>query len=194
MIFPQTSDFDFVYAKLKPELIRHASKFLPTPEDAEDLVADVFLKLLEKKVMARNIKAIRPFLYLCIRNACINRSIKNKRLQFVELDVLKHSAKEECAISESEENRINIVYNYALALPLKCRETVFLNMFYQLSLKEIAKIMNVSIHTARNQKVRGLDIVKKQYEWLMKFEDDPMTKWSPVVFQKNTFLTIANGL
>lgn len=61
-------------------LIELAMLFVPRFDQAEEVVADVFLKLLRKKAMLMGIEKFEGYLFKMVKHECLNYLKKSKRL------------------------------------------------------------------------------------------------------------------
>ena len=76
----QVNNIEVIFKEYYGSLCYFASQFLKNEEVIEDLVQDVFIALLEKKMLFQSEVHLKNFLYLSIRNSCLNyiRSTRSK--------------------------------------------------------------------------------------------------------------------
>ena len=76
----QVNNIEVIFKEYYGSLCYFASRFLKNEEVIEDLVQDVFIALLEKKMLFQSEVHLKNFLYLSIRNSCLNyiRSTRSK--------------------------------------------------------------------------------------------------------------------
>ena len=76
----QVNNIEVIFKEYYGSLCYFASRFLKDEEVIEDLVQDVFITLLEKKMLFQSEVHLKNFLYLSIRNSCLNyiRSTRSK--------------------------------------------------------------------------------------------------------------------
>ena len=76
----QVNNIEVIFKEYYGSLCYFASRFLKDEEVIEDLVQDVFITLLEKKMFFQSEVHLKNFLYLSIRNSCLNyiRSTRSK--------------------------------------------------------------------------------------------------------------------
>nr|WP_226904951.1 RNA polymerase sigma-70 factor [Pedobacter schmidteae] len=153
--------FDFHY---KP-LSYFATRLVQDAMEAEDIVANCFVKLWKRHEQFETASNIKAFLYISCRNAC--------------LDFLKHLKRKTAAqeeyfkqLAESEEN---ILYQIIEAeflqllneeiqlLPDKCKEVFNLIYFEGKKTDEIAVQLNLSVKTVRNHKARAVALLKTAF-------------------------------
>lgn len=133
-------------------------------EAADDIVQDAFVKLWERKENFDNIESIKAFLYLTIKNTCINvykhQQVVNKHLETLGEDVDETNVSHR--IIEAE-----VTYEVQQAiqkLPLGYRKVIYLCYFQEKSNQEAADLLHVSINTVKTQKLRGMQILRSIFK------------------------------
>jgi RNA polymerase sigma-70 factor (ECF subfamily) len=158
----RTSDFNSVVKQYYPAIVFFAEKIIDNHAVAEEIAQDVFVKLWEQEQNFDNDNNIRNFLYLSARNRCLNYIRDTKRKQ------QREEAIPLSAISEDEITN-NIILaevwrEIAIAidtLPEQCRKVIQLSFQEGKTTNEIASLLEITESTVRNQKARGLSLLKK---------------------------------
>ena len=70
--------FDYFFHLYYKPLLYFANSILKDKEVAEDTVADSFVKLWEKRKTIRSASGVKPYLYMSVRNSCLNILRKQK--------------------------------------------------------------------------------------------------------------------
>ncbi|WP_432711621.1 RNA polymerase sigma-70 factor [Pedobacter sp.] len=143
--------FVCIYDRYWSEMYACAFHIFPHRETCEDLIHDVFLYLWTSRERIE-IKSLRDYLYIAIKNKSLNKIRAQKHL--VELTEDEHE--QIGSTSNSEEQmmvkEINTLFERGmLSLPEKCREILFLSRKENLSNKEIASRLNIAPKTVENQ-------------------------------------------
>lgn len=129
-------------------------------EAADDIVQETFVKLWERKENFDNIGAIKAFLYLTIKNTCINvykhQQVVNKHLE----TLTEHLDETNVSHRIIEAEVANEVHQMIQKLPLGYRQVIYLSYFQEKSNQEVADLLHVSINTVKTQKVRGMKILR----------------------------------
>jgi len=135
-----------------------------------DTAKDIAEQSLEKLWLRRNhfcsTRNIQAFLYITTRNACINfieqsNCIKKHNKKWasiqpgVDENALEHIIRKETA---------HIIQKGIAHLPLQCRKVISLAYIQGMKNMEISKELGISVHTVKNQKVRGVFLIKKYYQ------------------------------
>lgn len=142
-----------------------ARRLLKDEQAAKDLVADVFEKFWKKKGSYETSTHIKAWLYITTKNACYN---------YIKSDKRRNSALNKKPVSDEAEdyvlNRIikaevmREVFMLLETLPPECQKIMKLSFRNAYSNEQIAEMLSLSIHTVKNQKTRGLMLIRKQLE------------------------------
>jgi RNA polymerase sigma-70 factor (family 1) len=151
----------YLFEQLYPRLCHFARSLLHQDIEAEDVVQEAFLKLWSRRQHFHSFAALRSFLYVSIRNACLN-VLKHQRI------VHDHEAAE--AGEEADEATIaqRLIQAEVLGqlqealakLPPGCKQVIELGYFEGLRNNEIASQLQVSVNTIKTQKARALYLLK----------------------------------
>jgi RNA polymerase sigma-70 factor (ECF subfamily) len=122
---------------------------------AEDLCQEAFIKFwLARKSINPDISP-KNYLFKIARNLYLN--YKRDTKQTVEVDELSIAGRN----TTSDEYETNeIILNLLNELPPRCREIFVLSRYNDLSYKEIAELLNISIQTVKNQINKALAILR----------------------------------
>ncbi len=146
--------FEIIYNRYSSKLYSAAYNILRNKEVCEDLVQELFIDLWTKKDRLE-ILNLKSYLYRSIRNKVL-MVLRSGRitlgLEVVEMLIGEYATDDhiiEKEIRESLDRGIS-------ALPEKCREIFVLSRKDQLSRKEIASQLNISVKTVENQLTNAL--------------------------------------
>lgn len=142
-----------IYQKYRTDLLKLAALLLNDVSDAEDTVHDVFVAFAQSADKLKLSGNLKGYLLTCVANNARNRNRANQRRQTVSMDeaeaVASESATPEQWITYSEELRR---WSDALAkLPYEQREVVTLHLRAGMKFRQIAKLQNVSVNTAKGR-------------------------------------------
>ncbi|OQP52544.1 hypothetical protein A4H97_24770 [Niastella yeongjuensis] len=162
MRIPHPVSFAETYNRYYNPLVFFARKFLIDPLVAEDIVTELFLKYWQKQDQFNSPVAIRSFLYLSTRNACINQNRKYRTLARVKTDlrILTDEIEESVLHSITRSELLHAIYSGVESLPQQCRRIILLSYLGGFSNKQIARHLRLSEQTVKNQKVRGIQLVR----------------------------------
>jgi RNA polymerase sigma-70 factor (family 1) len=156
--------FGFVFANYYRSLCYFASRLIVGNPIAEDIAQEAFVRLWQKHDAFSSQQSIKAFLYIITRNACLNflkqwQREKNNREAWlshyneIEDHVLNHL---------SRKDLYSEIYMAIESLPEECKKIIRLSFLEGYRNHEIAAQLQLSIHTVKNQKSRGLYLLKKK--------------------------------
>jgi RNA polymerase sigma-70 factor (ECF subfamily) len=158
----QSVAFAGIYNRFYNPLVYFARKLLSDPSAAEDIVTEIFLKFWEKHHHFTSLYAAKAWLHISTKNACINHN-KNSQTQArakAALHALSDTFDDSVLQAITQTEFLREVCYIVEALPVQCRKIVVLSYISGLSNQEIARLMRISVHTVRNQKVRGIQLLR----------------------------------
>jgi RNA polymerase sigma-70 factor (ECF subfamily) len=135
-----------------PKLVRFAAIYISSTSMANDLVADVFLKLFRNRSKLEDIKDIQYYLYKSVKNQCISFYKKRKEEISIE-DIEDTGYTYEIVNPESEfltnelSGRIEDIIN---SFPPKRKIIYKMVVIDGLKYKEAAEILDLSVKTIEN--------------------------------------------
>lgn len=163
------NDIESVFKEYYGSLCYFASKYLQDEEVIEDVVQDIFITLLEKKTQFQSVIHLKNFLYLSVRNGCLNhmRNLRSRDRYIASLayDERVESFEENIILTEIYRELADAVNK----LPEECRKVFELCYFQGLDNESAANELGLSVNTIKAQKVRGKKILKESLKDLMPF-------------------------
>ncbi len=158
-----------MYMKQNSFMIMIASRYISSKEDIEDVVADSFLKIIEKidRIKRMDSMQISAYIAITVRHKCIDFIRKNNRKQFRERFVGQEEL-EQMSDGESVERKIildeelHMIQSAILNLPEPERILLQMKVYENKSTKEIAQTTGLSEGVVRKkiQRAREQIIVK----------------------------------
>jgi RNA polymerase sigma-70 factor (family 1) len=129
---------------------------------AEDIVGESFIKLWNKRGDFESMQNLKAFMYITVRNACLNylKQAKRDSLNQKQLAYLT-GEKEEFILNEMIRAEVlKEIMNEINNLPEQCGKVLKLAYLDGLKNQEVAKVLNISVHTVKNQKARAIQLLK----------------------------------
>lgn len=130
-----------------------ANKYIQNIDTSKDIVQEVFVNILEKKISIDDKKNINGFLYKLVRNKSLD-FLKSKHIKYFDNYDLKDLELLQPLIEDTEKNNFDIsriVHKNVDLLSNRCKQTIKLSIDgYKLS--EIAEEMDISIRTVEQHK------------------------------------------
>lgn len=143
-------------------LVVTAYNILHDDERAKDMVQEVFFDLWRKRAEVKVQGSLKPYL----RRAVVNRAIdvwRSKKRGGTWEEITDHNfeAKETTAQQHLEAADLKRVLHIAVeSLPDRCRQVFALSRFEDLTHREIAERLNISVKTIENQMTKALRVIR----------------------------------
>lgn len=155
MTWPQnTGELARLVDRYADRLLTYACRRLGDLHEAEDVVQEVFLRILKERAPRRDITNMGAYLYRMATNACIDQKRRASRrpphVSDEAVGDITHSAPDPMRLlaAKEETQRIEALLR---ALPPEQAETVRLRVFAELSLAEIAEIEGCGVNTVNSR-------------------------------------------
>ncbi|GIV20301.1 MAG: RNA polymerase sigma-H factor [Armatimonadota bacterium] len=155
-----TSAFEELYHRYQPYVYNIVKGIVQNADDARDVTQDVFLHVYDSLPRFRGGSAFSTWLYRVAVNAAITHVRKQKRHPHIPLDALREFRADIDAEPEQQavrEETQQTVQQLLAQLPEQQRVALVLRYFQEMSLEEMAEVMNCSVaavkvrlHRARN--------------------------------------------
>jgi RNA polymerase sigma-70 factor (family 1) len=165
--------FRWVYDRLGKPLYYFAQNIVDSPAEAEDIVANAFVKLCGRsRETMESYEHIKRWLYVIVRNEAIDYLRYKNRSREVHQDLLHSRDKEEQKV-DLEMLRMDLLQSLQEAikkLPKQRKTILQLYFFEQKTTAEIAEQMQLNSQTVLNHKTRALESLRKTVlmpEWLL---------------------------
>ena len=139
-----------------------ANNILSDKNAAEDVVQDVFMKLIAEKDNIEIKSSFKGYIFRAIVNAALNYSAKQKKSFVMENAALEVKIGRSPDIEKTlEQMELEELVNQAInLLPPKCKTVFILNRFENMKYKEVATYMGISVKTVENQMGKALRILR----------------------------------
>lgn len=155
------------------QVIRTAYHFIDNMDDAEDIAQDVCIEILESAKQFRGDSSLSTWIYRLAVNKSLNFIRKNKRKQLVrQFETFFRIAANEAGTSVSEpystddplqNNESRILLDKAVnSLPDNQKTAFILNKYEEMSYKQVAEVMNLSIPSVESLLQRAKQNLQKR--------------------------------
>ncbi|MED4206491.1 sigma-70 family RNA polymerase sigma factor [Neobacillus mesonae] len=132
---------------------------------AQDVVQDVFVICYRQYNQAINVEFLKAWVYRITINRCkdvlkssfIKRILLNNHISKIDHD----SSPERELLARDEKEQLA---QFVLKLPLKYREVIILCYYEELSVTEIAALLDLNQNTVKTRLKRGRELLKKSWE------------------------------
>ena len=144
--------FDRVYETYGPALYRFCLLQMKNPADAEDVLQDVFVKRLYQAPKFKSPEHERSWLYQVALNLCRDQWRRSRRSE------LPLEAAAGVSLPPEELSLLDQVSN----LPEKQRTVLHLHYYQGYGLREIARLLGVTVPTVKMRLKRGREALRKE--------------------------------
>ena len=148
-----------------PVLCRFAEKYVGDSLQAQDIVQETFIRFWKKRSLFATTYALKRFLYVSVRNACLD-TLRNQQRAANRVEEFVRYRRWEDSVGVDEiiySELLAAIRRAMLALPEKMQEVFCLAYMEGLSNDEISARLQLSHQTVRNQKTRALQILRRQF-------------------------------
>lgn len=154
--------FERLFRAYFNSLIAYARRYIQDTTIAEDIIQDVFVNVWNRRKQLDPDKSIKSYLYASVKNRALNhlrrlesdRKYHTSETLLTAIDLSPEEKWHRTVLVRSIESAVN-------QLPKKCREVFILSKYHQLTYKEIAQVLGLSVNTVETQMVRALKVVRK---------------------------------
>src|SRR5690606_18909690 len=153
-----------IYRLYSKQLLFFAQKYIKNYQIAEEIVADVFVKLWERRVSFSSLDRIRAFLYIVTKNKCLNQLRGTNRCESIDdvdnyEELLYEDLDAFAKIVRAE--LLKMIYNEVQKLPEKQREVFNKTFLEDKTIEEISKEMNMAPQAVYTNKSRALTALRQ---------------------------------
>ncbi len=138
-------EFESHFRNLYLPLGMYALRIVDNADDAEDIVAETFLKAWQAISSENDIENFNAYIYRSVRNECV--SFLRSKKELMDIDAIP----EICDDVIDTSIRDAKIWKAIDELPDKCRTVFLMSKRDGLSNAEIAEELNISVKTVKNQ-------------------------------------------
>lgn len=156
--------FKEVFAKEYNNLCRFANSYMQDSHLAEDIVQDTFIKIWEQKKELLTSPNIRFYLVTSVKNNCISALRKQNTRNEIFTDAAPESEPETFVTTRQHNEQLNEqkkkIAQALDKLPPKCKEVFLLIKLYDMSYKQAAETLEISVKTVENQMGKAIKTLR----------------------------------
>ena len=151
--------FRAIYEKYAGDMLTLAGNLLDDKFGAEDIVQDVFIKLVESIETFRLTGSLKSYLATCVANRsrdCIRSRIRQRNAVVKQAEKTPEETKSTVHLAIRSE-QLQKLSDAMTELPYEQREAIALRIHGDLRFRQIARLQNVSTKTVQSRYRYGLD-------------------------------------
>jgi RNA polymerase sigma-70 factor (ECF subfamily) len=169
--------FELLFRKYYVRLCGFANKYFDDPEEAREVVQEVFTKIWEGREDIDPEESLRAYLFKITRNICINK-LRRKQVESKYIEIYKFIYVDNKEVSPYESliaDELNDNITTALSkIPQKCRRIFDLSRVEGLKYNEIAENLHISVKTVEAQMSKALQILRLELKDYLKMAIIPL--------------------
>lgn len=155
--------FDYFFDKYYQGLCVYAYRMLKSKSEAEDIVEDFFVRILENRKNIRIESSVKSYFMRSVHNRCLDYIAHQKVIASHEIYHLKMMNEEDFLEYPLIDTELKLQIEKAIQnLPDGIRETFILNRFEGLKYQQIADQENISVKTVEYRISKALNILRKE--------------------------------
>ena len=158
----QQAAFTAVYDRYWPAIFYFVRKFVTDKAQAEDITAESFIKLWQRRENFDNESSISSFLHTTARNASIDW-LRSEKRQIQNKDELLHLIQQEQYVelqNDVKAELLKLVQAEIEKLPRKIKRVFLLSYAEGKTNEEIAEMLGINNQSVRNHKTRALRLLR----------------------------------
>jgi len=143
-----------------------AERLLKDKAASEDIVGESFIKLWNKRADFESLQNIKAFMYITVRNACLNYIKRVQRDSVMKSGFSNYLSTEHEEFALNEMIRAEVlqeIYVAIEALPSRCKKVFKLCYVEGLSNSDVAERFSISVNTVKNHKVKALGLLRLKF-------------------------------
>ncbi len=175
-----TAAYNSLVQRYQRQVYNLAYRMLGNAEDAGDLVQDTFLRAYGALASFRQDASFLTWLYKIASNLCIDQLRSRKAKSTLSLDVeleegrepaadIRSCGPEEAAVRSSVQD---VVQKAVLNLPEKYRAVVVMRHLQDMSVDEIARVLDLPTGTVKTHLFRARDMLRGRLRPVLEMETD----------------------
>ncbi len=159
----QESSFKKVFEMLYPSNLYYAFQITQDQSAAEDIVEESFVKIWAKRGQMENIKVLKSYLYVTIRNGAFNWQNLRKRQNNMEKDLEMFGEHSDRSVLEGivHAEVLQQIYTVLDRLPTACRRIMRMAYIEGMTTRKIAETLKLTVGTIKTQRTKGISVIRK---------------------------------
>jgi len=163
--------FELLFKKYYTVLCSFSNKYLLNPDEAQDVVQDVFLTLWENRDEIDPEESLKAYLFRVTANSSINK-LRRRKVETKYDEILKLVYVENSELSPHDsflERELSEYIGLALnKIPPQCRKVFDLSRIEGLKYGEIAEYLKISVKTVECHISKALSILRTELKEYLK--------------------------
>jgi RNA polymerase sigma-70 factor (ECF subfamily) len=161
--FSDPESFERIFRTYYAQLCRSVYRIVQDKDVSEDIVQEVFMKIWTKREELSINLTVKSYLFAAAYNSSFNYLKQQKKFSDSEEETWVNIAGSERADQSLYTSELDVHINQAInSLPPACRSVFVLSRYEELSYKEIAETLQISVKTVENQMIKALKVLRER--------------------------------
>jgi RNA polymerase sigma-70 factor (ECF subfamily) len=154
-----SADLTRIWSDFHKELKRYIANVVKSQADADDILQEVFIKIISNSDKVKQAKNLRQYIYGMVRNA-IGDYFRNKKHLIAEAEISTAETEEDVqSLNATIANCC--IKPFVNQLPEKYRIALLMTEFQDVSQKDLAEKLNITYSGAKSRVQRGKEKLKE---------------------------------
>lgn len=154
--------FDKTHKRHHAAIFNYANYIVNDEGVARDIVADVFIKVWNRREQFETVTNMRAYSFICTRNDCFNylnaEKIRNNSLKELNAMLLQqHRCESACWPEKDMEAKLRQAFD---TLDSTTQQILFMGYYENLTYQQMADKLQLTVRKIRYRKERGLQLLK----------------------------------
>lgn len=168
----EDDSFELIYRRYADVLFRYGIQFTANESLVKDAIHDVFVKLYNDRHRLKTEVNIKFYLFTCLKNRLYNllkRELFFDKIDLEENEYLDPGAEEQVTTALKQSELRETVQKVLSMLTDKQREIIYYRYIEELSIEEVAILMNMNYQSVQNSIQRSLKKIRETFPVLAIF-------------------------
>jgi RNA polymerase sigma-70 factor (ECF subfamily) len=153
--------YNYIYRLYRSRIFWFIHNLIHDTAEAEDITAECFIKLWNRRTAFDNTEKIKSFLFVTAHNASLDYLRRKQVKARAEKELTLLLENEDFVLTRIVKAELfTQIYDEIEKLPLQCKRVFKMLFFESLTYVEVCDQLKIDINTARNQKRRALQLLK----------------------------------
>ncbi len=152
--FDDVQAYKQLFLHFQPSLEQFAFSIVRSKELSEEIVSDVFIKIWEKRHLLDKVDNLKFYLFTAVKNRAINKINEQKKSTVINIDDAPVELRSFYCDPEQQlisAEMLKQLHEIIQQLPPRCRLIFKLVKEDELSYKEVAELLHLSVKTVESQ-------------------------------------------
>ena len=164
--------FELIYKQYADVLFRYGIQFTSDESLVKDAIHDVYVKLYNDRQYLKKEVNIKFYLFTCLKNHLYNllkRELFFDKIEIEENEYLDPTAEEQVTTALSQNELQQTVRKVLSLLTDRQREIIYYRYIEELSIEEIASLMDMNYQSVQNSIQRSIKKIRESFPVLIVF-------------------------